>query len=386
MNVLVVGAGAIGTWLSAVIGRCGHWVTCAGRPPFVDVAGRDGITVQMADERGGMRAWTTRNFGAVSSVAEAVEASEGVFAAPYDAVLVCVKAYDVDAVIQELRLHRARLCKPDAAGIPRTLFVCLQNGVGSEEAFAAVFGPQYVVGATTTSPISIISPAVVRVERTGGIMALATMRPQDTPRVDHSAIEADLKTHDPHPFTLLVDVFRQSILPCRVYSHYRELKWSKLLLNTLGNATGAILDMPAEALYADARLFGFEMHMLRETIAVMRALDVSPVNLPRFPAATLTWVVRLLPDTMLRPVLRRRVAHGRGDKRPSFYYDVTKQQGKSEVTYLNGAVVAYGRRLGIPTPVNARLTEVLTGLVNGELQPDDWRGRVDQLLATGQTK
>ncbi|MCL5997094.1 MAG: ketopantoate reductase family protein [Chloroflexi bacterium] len=298
----------------------------------------------------------------------------------------CVKAYDVDEVIQELRLHRAHLCKPDAAGVPRTLFVCLQNGVGSEEAFAAVFGSQYVVGATTTSPISIISPAVVRVERTGGIVALATMRPQDAPRVDRSAIEADLKTYNPHPLTLLVDGFKQSMLPCRVYSHYRGLKWSKLLLNILGNATGAILDMPAEALYADERLFGFEMQMLRETIAVMHGLGVSPVNLPRFPAATLTWAVRLLPDVVLGPVLRGRVAHGRGDKRPSFYYDVIKQKGKSEVTYLNGAVVAYGRRLGIPTPVNARLTEVLTGLVNGELRPDDWRGRVDRLLATGQAK
>ncbi|MCL5997095.1 MAG: hypothetical protein M1546_13715 [Chloroflexi bacterium] len=90
MNVLVVGAGAIGTWLSAVIGRCGHWVTCAGRPPFVDVAGRDGITVQMADERGGMRAWTTRNFRAVSSVAEAVEASEGGGARPHTTPCWCV--------------------------------------------------------------------------------------------------------------------------------------------------------------------------------------------------------------------------------------------------------------------------------------------------------
>ena len=40
----------------------------------------------------------------------------------------------------------------------------------------------------------------------------------------------------------------------REYADYRALKWSKALLNMLGNATAAILDMTVEQVYADPRL------------------------------------------------------------------------------------------------------------------------------------
>jgi 2-dehydropantoate 2-reductase len=42
----------------------------------------------------------------------------------------------------------------------------------------------------------------------------------------------------------------------------------------------------------------------------------------------------------------------------------------SEVEYLNGAVVRYGVRLGIPTPVNRLLTQTLTALINGDYRAE----------------
>jgi len=38
---------------------------------------------------------------------------------------------------------------------------------------------------------------------------------------------------------------------------------------------------------------------------------------------------------------------------------VAKQTGRSEVTSLNGAVADAGQRLGVPTPINAALTEMV---------------------------
>jgi ketopantoate reductase len=50
------------------------------------------------------------------------------------------------------------------------------------------------------------------------------------------------------------------------------------------------------------------------------------------------------------------------------------------VAWLNGAVVAAGARLGIPTPVNERLTSVLAALVAGSAAWSDWRSDVARLL------
>jgi len=54
------------------------------------------------------------------------------------------------------------------------------------------------------------------------------------------------------------------------------MKWSKLLANLIANATGAILDMDPDAIYADRRLFGVERRQLLETLAVMTALGSGP--------------------------------------------------------------------------------------------------------------
>jgi 2-dehydropantoate 2-reductase len=360
MNILVVGAGAIGAWLGATLasgrgGRSGECVTVIDRAALVDVVRAQGLTVHLPNGE----STVARDLYAASSLDEAVGAAPAPFAPPYDSVICCVKAYRVDQVVRELQAQRERICAA------RTQFMVMQNGVGSEERFAEVFGPGRVVAATTTSPLSVLAPGVVRVARAGGVMALAQMPP---------AARSELVP--------LSAALRRSGLPVRHYEDYRALKWSKLLLNIMGNASSAILDMPVADIYADARLFRWEMRMLREAIAVMRALGVRPVNLPHFPAATLAWAVRLLPDALLRPVLQRRLAGGRGDKRPSFYYDLVNKSGKSEVIYLNGAVAEHGQRLVISTPVNARLTEVLMSLVTGAAQPEDWRGQGERLLST----
>lgn len=162
----------------------------------------------------------------------------------------------------------------------------------------------------------------------------------------------------------------------------RALKWSKLLLNLAGNASGAILDLPPAQLFADARMFRFEMAMLREAVRVMDASSIRGVTLPGAPAASLAWALRWLPEFALRLVLRRRLSAARGDKRPSVLVELANHTGRSEVAWLNGAVVEAGARLGIPTPVNERLTSVLSALVSGSAAWTNWRGDISRLTAT----
>ncbi|MCB0158315.1 MAG: hypothetical protein KDD83_09310, partial [Caldilineaceae bacterium] len=67
-------------------------------------------------------------------------------------------------------------------------------------------------------------------------------------------------------------------------------------------------------------------------------------------------------------------------KMPSLHIDLHSGKGKSEVGWLNGAVVRAGEEAGVATPVNRVLTEVLTELVTQPAQRDEWRHAGTRLL------
>ena len=66
---------------------------------------------------------------------------------------------------------------------------------------------------------------------------------------------------------------------------------------------------------------------------------------------------------------------------PSFYLDLYGGRGQSEVDYLNGAVVRYGEKLGIPTPANRLLNEILLDLTQKRIPLDNFSGQPEKLLA-----
>ena len=234
---------------------------------------------------------------------------------------------------------------------------------------AQAFPTQTVIAATTTTPVAVEAPGVIRIERLDGGIGWADVRPAAN-NVKRRAID----------FAQLWTLPRAS-RPTH-YADYRAMRWSKLLLNCIGNASGAILDMPPAQLFADPRVFKFEMRMVREILAVMRAMHVAVVDLPGYPARSLARAVTWLPDPILHKLLAKRLARGRGDKRPSLYYDVVNHARHSEVEWLNGAVASAGAKYGVPTPVNAVLNRVLLDIVAGHADAKEWRGVVGKLIST----
>jgi 2-dehydropantoate 2-reductase len=79
--------------------------------------------------------------------------------------------------------------------------------------------------------------------------------------------------------------------------------------------------------------------------------------------------------------MKKAIGGGRGAKMPSFHIDLHAGRGKSEVDYLNGAVVRAGRKLGIPTPVNQTLTQTLLALANGGQSKEGYSHKPEKLLA-----
>src|SRR5258708_24631333 len=105
----------------------------------------------------------------------------------------------------------------------------------------------------------------------------------------------------------------------------------------------------------------------------MRGLRPPVVNLPGAPVRWLGWSIMSLPDALARPVLGRFVGAGRGAKMPSLNLDVQAGRPRTEVRWLNGAVVRQGAALGLPTPVNQVLTETVEALTSGRLDRAAYR-------------
>jgi 2-dehydropantoate 2-reductase len=129
-------------------------------------------------------------------------------------------------------------------------------------------------------------------------------------------------------------------------------------------------------------LFRIEKEQILETVEVMRQDGSKIVNLPGLPLRPLIFLMRLLPDRLLRPLLKKMVAGGRGEKMPSFYIEKMKGGSRSEVNDLNGAVAREGEALGVPTPINRALTETFNLILKDAKARQTFSRHPEKLIET----
>ena len=351
MNVLIVGAGAIGCLIGGKLARANQQVTLAGRPTFVEAVRSRGLI--LADETG---RHTVRNVRAVASPQEALARSETAF----DLAVFTVKSYDTSAAIGEL------CAALEATGAPPPALLSVQNGVGNEDALAAALPTVSVLAGSITTPVSVEGPGAIHIDKPRYGLGLGLWR-----------AGAGGTTVFDGTCTLL----ENGGFALQRYANAQAMKWTKLLMNMMGNATCAILDEPPQAAFADDKIVDLEIAAWREALAVMAAAKIPALNMDKYPFATLAPLIRHAPKALIRPILRSQIAGARGGKLPSLHIDLHGGKGRSEVGWLNGAVVRKGDEVGVTTPVNQVLTEVLSGLV---AHPDEirmWRGNHARLLA-----
>ncbi len=251
-----------------------------------------------------------------------------------DVAIVTTKAYDTPGAIETLR---AAIALPE-----RCVFVSPQNGIGNEERLAEAFGADNVIAAALTVPVDRDRDGRASATKEGGL-ALAP--------VGTSA------------FNWLVATFASTGLNVKVVDNWRALKWSKLALNVVANASCAILNVLPNRLVHFEKIFTLEIRMIREVRAVMHALNLTPIDLPRYPVKAL-FAAAALPSTIARGVMSNSIASGRGTKAPSLLLDLRHGEPQTEVDVLNGAVARYGIEHGVPTPVNAVYARVLDDITH----------------------
>jgi 2-dehydropantoate 2-reductase len=266
---------------------------------------------------------------------------------PFDVAIFAMKSFDTAAALEEI--------KPFVNSMPPIL--CLQNGVDNEPVIAALLGIDHVIAGTVTCSIARHAAGDIVLEKARGIGIAAG-----------------------HPLSeRLVKAFNLACLNAHLFLNAGDMKWSKVLANLPGTATSAIVDMSPAEVFSHPGLYALEMRMAQEALAVIAAQGSHVVNLPKIPVRALAMAMHM-PSFLARPVMMKVVGGGRGGKMPSFYIDLHAGRRNSEVEYLHGAVVRYGEKSGIPTPVSRLLLETLLAMVRGDIPIAEFSRQPEKLI------
>jgi 2-dehydropantoate 2-reductase len=204
----------------------------------------------------------------------------------------------------------------------QTLVVTLQNGLGNRETLAAELGEGRVGQGVTMLGATLLGPGRVRHAGQGPTIFGAAP--------DRGGAAA------------LAGLFAACGLPAELTDDLEALVWGKLMVNAGINALSALLRVPNGALAAIPQARALAERAAGEAAAVAAARGV------RLPYA----------DPAAHAL---GVAQATGANRSSMLQDVLRGS-PTEVDAINGAVAREGRRLGVPTPVNALLTELVAAL------------------------
>lgn len=298
-SVAIVGMGAMGSVYAGLMQDAGHEVhgVCQW-PDHVAAIQRDGLRVYgVSGDR------TVR----LASVATDTQGLPTV-----DLVIIATKAGDVEAAAESSR-HLVG---------ERTVVQGIQNGLGSPERIAAVLGTQRLaVGVVGGFGASCPEPGTVH----------------------HNGMEmirfgayADLPAED---LERGAEVWRSSGFQVRTFTDVDQMVWEKFIMNVTFSGTTCLTGLTIGEVMEHEESWSVARACAEEAVAVARAkgvhLDVGD------------------PIEHIR-ALGSKIPHAR----PSMLLDRLAKR-PSEIDAINGAVVTQGRLVGVPTPVN----EVVSNLV-----------------------
>ncbi|GAP10554.1 2-dehydropantoate 2-reductase [Bellilinea caldifistulae] len=338
MNYLIFGMGAIGTYIGGSLKLSGERVFYLER---AEVARRFNQQPLVVEIDGKEQPFVP---DMLSDSLEAILERYTV-----DVAVVAVKSFDTPAV--------ASLLKPYCNQVSAVL--SLQNGVENEEILAEFVGNERVLAGTLTSAVAKKETGRVVLEKKRGV-GIAGDRPLSRK---------------------IVESFNRAGLNAKLFPNAGEMKWSKLITNLLANASSAILDLTPAEIFSHPKLFKIETEQVREAVRVMSKLNYRVIDLPGTPVRLLSLLFHSIPEEIARRVAGKTLAAGRGGKMPSFHVDLYRGHRPLEVDYLNGAVVRFGERLGVATPVNLFLNEALLSIAERPLETNIYRKNPDRLIA-----
>lgn len=310
MRIGVIGAGAIGGAVAALLDRVGHLVEVTARGDHLAAIRRDGLRLD-----GGWGSHTAR-----------VDAAETLQSTP-ELVFLCTKAQDARAAIEE-----------NSHLLGGITVVVVQNGLAGLRQAAELLPGSDCVGALALYASSYLSPGRITVTTTANTYLGAGDGPPP-----ESAVAA----------ARILD----AAMPAFGVENFTGSQWTKLIVNQV-NAMPAITGLSVQQTLGDRGLRAIVTASMQEATRVgfdrgVRYGSIQGLDdrILRFVARAPRWAAQAVPLLM-----KRRMG---ATPNPGSTLQSIRRGQRSEIDYLNGAVVAEAAELGRPAPVNAELTALV---------------------------
>lgn len=230
-------------------------------------------------------------------------------------VIICVKSYDTGKATEQIKSIVGK----------GTFVITLQNGVGNVEAISKIVGEEKTIGGVTSQGATLLGDGHIRHAGKGDTVIGTADKRYRTKKVDEIA-----KTLEKAGFHT------------KIADNIQNLIWSKLIINVGINALTAITRLN------NGRLIEFEGTDAILEEAVKEAIKVAEAK-----------GIKLIFDDPIGKV--KGVCKATAGNVASMLQDVLKRR-KTEIDYINGAIVKEAGRLNIEVPVNRLLTNLVKTL------------------------
>ena len=321
MKIIIFGAGSIGTYIGAALLASGADVVLLGRARMRERIARDGL--ELSDLHGRR----VRLAGA-----DVLYLEDPAALADADLILVTVKSADTATAAQAIRQH----AKSNA------VVLSLQNGIGNADCLRAAL-PTWTVLAGIV-PFNVV-------QMPGGRL--------------HRGTEGELMVEASSAFGDWHGVFSAAHLPLLEQANFAAVQWGKLLLN-LNNAVNALSDLPLKTELSQRAYRRCLAALMDEARQILRAAGIVPAKVARVGPNLVPTLLRL-PDFLFKRIAAS-MLHIDPEARSSMWEDLQAKR-RTEVDYLNGAVVQLAESLGRDAPLNRRIVDLIRAAENARLAP-----------------
>ncbi|MEW6171418.1 MAG: 2-dehydropantoate 2-reductase [Candidatus Omnitrophota bacterium] len=297
MKIAIVGPGAIGSLFASFISKVHQDIWLIDKKELrVKLIQEKGIIVEGVSGKHQAKVNITCDLAQVGKV---------------DLLVIAVKAYDTKQAIEFSR----SLVGEDS------LVLTLQNGIGNAEIISEAVGQEKVIVGVTNQGATLISDGHINHAGIGETII---------GRID-GKIPVQLRQ--------IREIFNKAGFETRISRDIKGILWSKLIINVGINAITAITRLN------NGKITEFEGTRRVLESAVNEAVKVAKKKR-----------IKLIYDDPLAKV--EAVCEATSTNISSMLQDVLKNK-KTEIDFINGAITRQAQNLGIPTPVNNILVDLI---------------------------
>ena len=228
-------------------------------------------------------------------------------------------------IVATKAMHTEAAVEATAAAFRDGAVASVQNGIGNEEAIARHVAR--VIRGTTFPAGKILEPGHVQWDVKG---------------------DTTFGPFEPQPAALeeverLADACTRSGMPATAVPDARGPQWRKVIFNASTNPVGALTGLTHGRVCEDPALRALVSGLVDEGKAVAAAQGI---------------VLDADPEALIDHAAKPEVAY---DHNASMLQDVEARR-QTEIDYLNGGIVQFGRELGVPTPLNEAIAALVKGV------------------------